>query len=618
MKIRQNSKSGFTKHLGRTYFFYTVGFAAFIVVFGILEKIGVPNDTLGILFVGSTLLVYACIGVMSRTMQVSEFFVAGRQVPAIYNGMATAADWISGTAFMALAGTLYLLGYDGLAFVLGWTGGFVLLTVLIAPHLNRFGAYTVPEFIAMRFGGGMARFLGVLVLLAASFVFLVAQIQATGLITERFLGLSYEWGIAVGIGCMVLCSLLGGMRAVTWTQAAQFIVLIIAYLIPVAMMSYKVTGVPVPQIMYGEALRQIADLEQHMQALGIADAGTLKEHLTPYTTHDPLNFFALIVCLMVGTASLPHILVRSFTTSSQTETRKSFSWSLLFIVILFITAPAYAAFAKLEIYETVIGRAFVDLPDWIYAWGENSRVTICGAAAISLEAVTAACQAAGTDVVRLADFAIESDVVVIATPEIAGLPYVITGLVGAGALAAILSTADGLLLAMANALSHDLYYKMLDRNAPTGRRLLTSRILLLAIVGGGAYTATLMSPDIMKLIAWAFSIAAAGNFPVLVLGLWWSRCTNAGALAGMLAGFAVTLAYIIYSEPAPFGFGHPLVFGIKNISAGIFGLPVGFAVMIGVSLLTRLPSEEMQKMVRFIRRSKDQKMTNGGSIDGAE
>lgn len=614
MAIQRGSGSDFVGNLGKIYLMYTGGFVAFIVLLGILEAVGVRDDILGFLFVGFTLVIYAAIGILSRTMRVSEFYVAGRQVPAFYNGMATAADWMSSASFLAMAGTLYLLGYDGLAFLLGWTGGYVLVAVLIAPYLRKFGAYSVPDFLAARFGGNFARLLGIIVLLAASFLYAVAQMRGIGLIAERFLHIPYTYAVFVGMAGILFCTILGGMRAVTWTQVAQYIVLIVAYLTPVVMMSNTMTGVPIPQLMYGEALQQIAALEREMLANGLADPDALIPHLTPYATTDPVNFFALIFCLMVGTASLPHVLMRYFTTPSVREARKSVGWSLLFVFILFFTAPAYAAFVKLEIYQSIIGQSFGNLPDWVYVWGGHEKVKICNEAARSFEAVTAACQAAGTDIVRLADFWIAEDVVVIATPEIAGLPFVITGLVGAGALAAALSTADGLLLAMANALSHDVYYKMIDPNAPAGRRLGAARFILLALAAGGAFTAVVAPPDILHLVAWAFSLAAAGNFPALVLGIWWERCTTEGAVAGMIAGFGTTLAYLVYTGPAPLGLENEAIFGIDTISAGIFGLPVGFAVMIAVSLMTPAPSEEMRLLIRTVRRPRGDTVSRDGDL----
>ena len=337
----------FTSNLGRIYGIYTGGFIAFIILMAILSAMGVPNRIIGYMFVGFTIMIYAVIGILSRTMQVGEYYVAGRRVPAIYNGMATGADWMSGASFVGMAGTLYILGYDGLAFVLGWTGGYVLVAILVAPYLRKFGAYTVPDFLSARYGGNLARFIGVIVLFSCSFTYVVAQIYATGIISARFLGLDFNVAVYVGLAGILVCSMLGGMRAVTWTQVAQYIVLIIAYLIPAIWMSTIKTGVPIPQLMQGTALANITALET---AQGIA-----VNHVTPFVHggYNALNYFLLILCLMVGTASLPHVLMRYFTTPSVREARVSVAWSLLFIFILYFTAPAYAAFAKWTMLDLV-------------------------------------------------------------------------------------------------------------------------------------------------------------------------------------------------------------------------------------------------------------------------
>jgi cation/acetate symporter len=635
----------FVNNLGRVYAIYTGGFAVFVVFIAILEQLGVPNRVLGYLFVGFTITVYAFIGIVSRTMQVSEYYVAGRRVPAFYNGMATGADWMSGASFVGMAGSLFLLGYDGLAFVLGWTGGYVLVAILIAPFLRKFGAYTVPDFLAARYEGNAARMMGVIVLLACSFTYVVAQIFATGIIAQRFLGMDFVVAVYVGLAGILVCSMLGGMRAVTWTQVAQYIVLIVAYLLPVVILSAKKFGLPLPQLTYGTALEQISALEQSFIANGLAPS-TMKLHTAPFTSYSPANYFWLIFCLMIGTASLPHVLMRYFTTPSVKEARISVAWSLLFIFLLYFTAPAYAAFSKLEVYSTLIGKNITDLPLWVYNWGSLGLVNICGKAAASLDAVTAACAAlpGHTGIVRWQDFGINTDVVVLSTPEIAGLPYVIAGLVAAGGLAAALSTADGLLLAIANALSHDIYYKMIDKNAPTARRLVVSRVLLVIVALLAAWTASQRPADILSMVAWAFSLAAAGLFPALVLGVWWKRCTKQGAVAGMAAGFAVCLGYLLVTRYFP-GFGvqylgmssllnpvtgapvvdlakamaapgamdgwvaasHPLQskvgwFNINNISAAAFGLPAGFIVMYVVSMITPAPSLAMQEFVDACRR----------------
>ncbi|MCU0819124.1 MAG: cation acetate symporter [Beijerinckiaceae bacterium] len=645
-------KGDFLNNLGRIYALYTGGFFGFIVLVGILEQLGVQQKYLGYMFMGLTILVYAFIGVVSRTSDVGEYYVAGRSVPAFYNGMATGADWMSAASFIGMAGTLFLLGYDGLAFVLGWTGGYVLVAVLIAPFLRKFGAYTVPDFLAARYGGNAARLCGVLVLMACSFTYVVAQIFGTGLIAQRFLDMNFEVACFVGLMGILVCSMLGGMKAVTWTQVAQYIVLIVAYLIPVVWMSAKKFGIPLPQLTYGQALQSIAQLEQEFVQKGLAPANSLAtSHTAPFSRYSPANYFWLIFCLMVGTASLPHVLMRYFTTPSVKEARQSVAWSLLFIFILYFTAPAYAAFSKLEVYSTLIGKNLADLPMWVYNWGKLGLINICGKAAASAAAVADSCKAiAGhTGVLRLQDFSINTDVVVISTPEIAGLPYVITGLVAAGGLAAALSTADGLLLALANALSHDIYYKMINPNAPTKQRLVISRVLLVVVAVLAAWTASTRPTDIVAMVAWAFSLAAGGLFPALVLGVWWKRTTKQGAIAGMLAGFGVTLFYLVItryfphigvnyfgmvsnlnpitgaplispeamkaalSNPAlldgPVAASHPLQsrvgwFNINNISSAAFGLPVGFLVMYVVSLMTPAPSKELQQFIDDCRRPK--------------
>jgi len=726
MANQVTGEQGFLANLGKVYGIYTGGFLAFIILVAILEQLGVPNRVLGYMFVGFTILVYAIIGVLSRTAQVSEYYVAGRKVPAFYNGMATGADWMSAASFVGMAGSLYALGYDGLAFVLGWTGGFVLVSVLLAPFLRKFGAYTVPDFLAARYGGNLARFLGVIVLICCSFTYVVAQIYGTGIIASRFLGLDFTIAVYAGLVGILVCSMLGGMRAVTWTQVAQYIVLIVAYLTPVVILSTQKYGIPVPELMYGQALQDITAREQEMIANGLAQAATLKPHVTAFLTYDRLNYFALILCLMVGTASLPHILMRYFTTPSVRDARKSVAWSLFFIFLLYFTAPSYAAFAKLEVYTNVIGQSLDALPAWISTYSNLDLVKIYGitlkglgggigavkaalaagaldaaGVATSLQAagqdallaswsalsepvkavvfeavkanpaivasdiftpsIQAAAQAAGntTGLLTHGALAIDNDVIVLSTPEIAGMPYVIAGLVAAGGLAAALSTADGLLLAIANALSHDIYYKMVDTKAPTSRRLVVARILLVLVAIAAAYVASTRPSDILAMVSWAFSLAAAGLFPALVLGVWWKRANKWGAVTGMIAGFGICLYYLVGTRYYAVGFyemwsglsgasdaavtkfndlkaafegAAPEVkasalkaldthaqtianwFGVRNISSALFGLPVGFAVMIVVSLLTKAPSKAMQDFIDEIRRPKGKELMEGGNL----
>jgi cation/acetate symporter len=650
-----NATDAFYKQLGRMYGTYTGGFIAFIVLLAILEQVGVPNKVLGYLFVFFTLAVYAIIGVATRTAQISEYYVAGRRVPAFYNGMATGADWMSAASFVGMAGTLFLLGYDGLAWVLGWTGGFVLVSILVGPYLRKFGAYTVPDFLSFRYGGNFARFLGVIVLVCCSFTYVTAQIYGTGLIASRFLGMQFEIAVFAGLVGILLCAMLGGMRAVTWTQIAQYIVLIVAYLVPIIILSTQHYGIPIPQLTYGKALAQIGEREMQLVKDGLAvlcnkeacPPGTLRPHIQAFMNYTPLNFFGIIFCMMVGTASLPHILMRYFTTPSVKEARDSVAWSLLFIFLLYFSAPAYAAFSKLEVYTNIIGRDLTTIRPWLFTWGELGLIQICGKNAASLDAVLAACKAIANHpgVLRFSDFVINTDVIVLSTPEIAGLPYVISGLVAAGGLAAALSTADGLLLAIANALSHDVYYKMLDPNAATMRRLTVARVLLFFVACASAWLASTRPSDILAMVGWAFSLAMAGNFPALTLGIWWKRATTTGAICGIIAGWGICLFYLVTSRYFPqagvsyFGMtsllnpetGKALInvsqimadpkwiadvpasaanpmanrvgwFDLNNINCGLLGMPLGFLVIYVVSLLTKEPSREMQAFIDEIRK----------------
>ncbi len=586
-------KGGFLANLGKVYGGYTGGFIGFTILLAILEQMGVSNQVIGYAFVFLTIGVYAYIGILSRTAELSEYYVAGRAVPAFYNGMATGADWMSAASFISMAGGLYLAGYANLGYVLGWTGGYVLVAILLAPYLRKFGQFTVPDFLGTRYEGNTARVCGVIVLFSASFTYIVAQCFGIGIITSRFIGIPFEAAIFVGLLGILVCSMLGGMRAVTWTQVAQYIILIIAYLVPVIWLSTKKYGVPIPELTYGQALASIAELEK---TLGVVrpHAAAFVDNAGKFSWNEFHNFWALILCLMVGTASLPHVLMRYFTTPSVKEARESVGWSIFFIFLLYFTAPAYAAFCKLEVYQNVIGQPIASLPAWVQNWSQvGGLLTI---------------RDANSDgILQLAEFVINQDIIVLAMPEIAGLPYVISGLVAAGGLAAALSTADGLLLAIANALSHDIYYKMIDPKASTLRRLMVSRALLVIVAILGAAVAGTRPSGIIQMVAWAFSLAAAGLFAPLVLGIWWKRTTSTGAIVGMMAGFGVCLYYLVMTRY----FDMPLWFGIRNISSALFGLPVAFIVTWAVSLVTTPPSKEMQDFVDSIR-------TPSGAVRNAE
>lgn len=684
-----SSNAAFKKQLNKVYAWYTGGFLTFVVVLAIAEQMGLTRQWVGYIFLAATVLLYAGIGVMSRTNDAAEYYVAGRRVPAIYNGMATGADWMSAASFIGMAGTLYLTGYGGLAFIMGWTGGYCLVALFLAPYLRKFGQFTIPDFLGARYDGNLPRLLGILAAILCSFTYVVAQIYGVGLITTRLTGVAFELGIFLGLGGILVCSFLGGMRAVTWTQVAQYIILIIAYMIPVVWLSVKQTSFPIPQLVYGYQLEKVTAREAELikdpkelevinifkeraDALGeklkdvpaalaadkaaaekkVADLkaakapdaevaaaekalaaipkdeaaakadwtkakaanearakplGGMPRHAAQFagdpagdekarTAYDTSrrNFLALIFCLMVGTAALPHILMRYYTTPSVKEARESVTWSLFFIFLLYFTAPALAVLVKYEVFSVLVGTPFDQLPAWIKQWSAVDP------ALLSVVDVNK------DGLLQLGEMKIGGDIIVLATPEIGGLPYVISGMVAAGGLAAALSTADGLLLTIANALSHDLYYKMIDPNASTARRVMISKVLLLVVALAAAYVASQKPADILFLVSAAFSFAAAAFFPALTLGIFWKRATKWGAVVGMIGGLGITFYYMVTTQPwlrGIFGVTSPieLWWGIQPISAGVFGVPLGFALIILVSLITPAPRKDIQELVDHVR-----------------
>ncbi|HMW24411.1 MAG TPA: cation acetate symporter [Burkholderiaceae bacterium] len=682
----------FTRVLNRRYAVYTLCTLVFIATLAVLERKGWPRSWIGGTFLIATVAVYAAIGLLSRTTDEAEYYVAGRRVPAIFNGMATAADWMSAASFIGTAGVLYLQGFAGLAYILGWTGGYCLVALLLAPYLRRMGFYTIPEFLGARYGGTLPRLVGVIAAVLVSFVYVVVQIYGVGLITSHLTGFSFEIGIFVGLGGVLVCSFLGGMRAVTWTQVAQYIVLILAYLTPVVWLSMNQTGSPFPLFTYGhqleqvgkreqvllqdpreqaviaqlqvraaDAQRKLADVRQAMaddtetmaaqlRALRAADApkpriqqaerrlanrplteasareayvqerdeaqqraqplGGMPVMALPHAAGDPRgdaaaqqqyestrrNFLALAICLMLGTAAMPHILTRYYTTPSVREARRSVAWSLFFIALLYMAAPALAVMVKYEVFTHLVGTPFDDLPSWIRRWSKLDP------SLVSVEDIN------GDGILQLAELHLGTDVIVLAAPEIGGLPLVVTYLVAAGGLAAALSTADGLLLTISNALSYDLYYGMVNPRAPALRRVMLSKFLVLVVALLAAFLASMRFADILQFVSAAFSLAAAGFFPALVLGIFWRRANHVGATLGMLSGLAVCSWYMIINLPVLrqlFGVTLPLAdcrwLDVDAVAAGVFGVPVGAAVLVIASLCTRAPGPAQAQSVRRMR-----------------
>jgi cation/acetate symporter len=675
----------FFQRLRSYYLMFTGGFACFLIALAALEQEGMPRVWIGYLFMFATIVLYATLGVLSRTSNVLEYYVAGRRVPAMFNGMATAADWISAASFISLAGGLYLHGFDGLAYIMGWTGGYCLVALLIAPYLRKFSQYTIPDFLAARYGGAdndnprggrAVRVLAVIATITVSFTYVVAQIYAVGLIASRFTGVEFSVGMFLGLASILVCSFLGGMRAITWTQVAQYIIILVAFLMPAVWLSAKHSDNPIPQVAYGKLLPKLSareavlqddpkeaevraifrqraddyavriktlpasweagriDVQRKLDSVKLRNASLLEirnaeraliaypktadeaarewadaraqnliraEPITPHATPYPgdpetsdikrNNFLALVFCLMLGTAALPHILMRSYTTPSVHETRVSVFWTLFFILLIYLTIPALAVLVKYDIYSALVGSDYAHLPNWVSYWANVDKLNPL----FSINDINR------DGVVQLAEITIDADVLVLATPEIAGLPYVISGLVAAGGLAAALSTADGLLLAISNALSHDVYYKLVDRTASTQKRVTISKLLLLAVAFIAAYAASTKPGDILSLVGAAFSLAGSTLFPALVLGVFWKRANHQGAIAGMMVGFAVCVYYMLHTNPVLGGSAAGQWFHIAPISAGIFGVPAGLLTIVAVSLLTPAPDRQTLALVDYIR-----------------
>ncbi len=674
--------AAYKRRLHQILAFYVFALVLFLLLMAWAEHSGVSRRWLGPIFLLSTVMMYGGIGIYARTSDPEEYYVAGRRIPPVYNGMAAAADWMSAASFISLAGGLYLQGFGGteaqaggLAFVLGWTGGFCLVALFIAPHLRKLNLYTVPDYFKQRYGGHWPRRLAAFSAVLCSFTYVVAQIYGIGLVASRLTGVQFEIGIMLGLGGVVLCSFLGGMRAITWTQVAQYIILLLAFLIPVSWLAYKQLGNPLAPLVYGAQLQKIAQLEEaliaspaeqevqqafarrareyearlqdvegalkreraalreRVRALKAENAHTglimaatrelaalpanapaareqwtraLQESrersrplggLPPHSqafAGDPegtpaqreafqssrLNFLALMFCLMVGTAGLPHLLTRFYTTPSVATARESVAWSLFFVALLYLSAPALAALVKFEVMQNVVGSRFDALPPWIAQWSRMDG------------ALVAAADMNGDGILQFGELRLGADVVMLAMPELGGMPYVVSGLVAAGGLAAALSTADGLLLTISNSLVRDGYCHEVRHSVTPEQRVILSKFALLSVATLAAFVAALKPAEILPLVASSFSLAASAFVPAMVMGIFWRRTSGAAAVAGMVAGLAVTVGYMVINAPSlramlGLGAGQSLWFGIQPLSAGVFGVPVGFAVIAALSLLRR-------------------------------
>ena len=652
--------------------------AILITLFGAMawaERWGLSRNLIGPIFLFTTVMIYAFIGISGRTSDEDEYYVAGRRIPAMYNGMATAADWMSAATFISLAGALYLQGFSGngqqpggLAYVLGWTGGFCLVGLLIAPYLRSMNLYTLPDYFDQRYGGRWPRIIAALASVLCSFTYVVAQIYGIGLIASRLTGVQFEIGILLGLGGVLLCSFLGGMRAITWTQVAQYIMLLLAFMIPVSWLAYKQLGTPLAPLVYGQQMsrieaiekklihdpgeievreefarraqmykirlehvdRSLAELRQELEEkirvlkaqsadyASIAQArrellavppdalaareqwsramqenlerarplGGMPMHAQAFAG-DPkgnpaevklfeesrINFLALVFCLMVGTAGLPHLLTRFYTLPSVAQARTSVAWSLFFIGLLYLSVPALAVLVKFEVLNNLVGSSFEDLPSWMFQWARLDS------GLLSFSDIN------GDRVLQLGELKLGADMIMLATPELGGMPFVVSGLVAAGGLAAALSTADGLLLTISNALVHDIGPSRERKPKSPEGRVILSKFALLAVAMLAAVVAAFKPAEILALVSTSFSLAAAAFFPGMLLGMVWKKVHRTAVVAGMLVGLGVTIYYMVVNAPSfrhfwgldPLG---GLWLGIQPLSAGVFGVPAGLLVIV--------------------------------------
>ncbi len=547
------------------------------------------------LLVGLSFALYIGVAIWSRARSTADFFVASAHVPPVLNGMATAADWMSAASFISMAGLISFMGYDGSVYLMGWTGGYVLLAMLVAPYLRKFGKFTVPDFIGDRYASRTARIVAVACAIFISFTYVAGQMRGVGIVFSRFLDVEIESGVFIGMAIVFFYAVLGGMKGITYTQVAQYCVLIFSYLVPAIFISLLMTGHFVPQIGFGSTLADgsgtylLDRLDQLSTELGFI--------AFTQGTKSTLDVFFITAALMIGTAGLPHVIVRFYTVPKVSAARTSAGWALVFIAILYTTAPAVAAFARTNLLQTVPGRSYAELPAWVHNWQNVGLVSFD--------------DHDGDGVVRYSgpasgeknELTIDRDIMVLANPEIAGLPAWVVGLVAAGALAAALSTAAGLLLVISSSVAHDLLKRSFHPEISERGELLAARIAAGMAVLVAAYFGIRPPGFVAQVVAFAFGLAAASIFPALTMGIFSKRMNKEGAIAGMLAGITFTAAYIVYFkfvEPSHNTAAHWL-FGISPEGIGTLGMLLNFAVAYAVASATPPPPAESLALVERVR-----------------
>ena len=544
------------------------------------------------LFVGGTFLLYIIIAIVSRARSTDEFYVAGGGINPIANGMATAADWMSAASFLSMAGLIAFMGYSGSQYLMGWTGGYVLLALLLAPYLRKFGKFTVPDFIGERYYSKNARLVALICALFISFTYVVGQMKGVGVAFARFLDVPFDTGVLIGIAIVFFYAVLGGMKGITYTQVAQFCVLIFAFTVPAIFISLQFTGNPIPQLGFGSKTKDGVYLLEKLNQLTV-DLGF--DQYTKVNVDNTINMFFITAALMFGTAGLPHVIVRFFTVPKVKDARISAGWALLFISILYTTAPAVAAFARTNIINTLSDKPYSNVPTWFKNWENTGLLKFEDKNNDGLIQYVAAEEEN--------ELIVDRDIIVLANPEIADLPPWVIGLVVAGGLAAALSTAAGLLLVISTSISHDLLKNYLKPEISEKGELWAARVAIaVAVVTAGI--AGINPPGfVAQVVALAFGLAASSFFPAIILGIFDKRMNREGAISGMIVGIVFTAFYIIYFKPQLGGIGNPekYWFGIAPAGIGTLGMIFNFIISVVVSRITTAPPKEVQELTENIR-----------------
>ncbi len=542
------------------------------------------------LFVILSFILYLYIGWRSRVKDSKGFYVAGHGVPSLANGAATAADWMSAASFMSMAGLISFLGYDGSIYLMGWTGGYVLLALLLAPYLRKFGKYTVPDFVGDRYYSNIARVVAVVAAIFVSMTYVAGQMRGVGIVFSRFLQVPIETGVVIGMIIVGFFAVLGGMKGITWTQVAQYFILIIAYLIPAIAIAWILTGNPIPQLAF-----TFSDITTKLNQIQ-TDLG-FQEYTQPFVNKPMLDVLCTTLALMVGTAGLPHVIVRFYTVPDVRAARYSAGWALLFIAILYTTAPALAMFARYNLVNSLNNQPITEVQqlDWVRKWEQTKLLTF--------EDKNNDGRVQFTPNKETNEIKVDNDIIVLSTPEVAKLAPWVIALVAAGALAAALSTASGLLLVISSSIAHDIYYRIINPGASESRRVMVGRVMVGFAIAISGYFGINPPGFVAQVVAFAFGLAAASFFPIIILGIFDKRTNREGAIAGMIVGLAFTLFYIVGVK---FYGMTPWFFGVSPEGIGTFGMVLNFLVTLGVSRATAPPPLEIQALVENLRTPTDE------------